>query len=447
MTITFSIIKKSQLESAQRLDAEYYQPEYLEVARKLKNAPKISELISDIRYGLYVEPEYKDKGTNFVRATNLLNFWIGGEILKIDEKNVPKDYKLKIGDSLIVRSGANTGCVSLTYPDFENATFGSYTIRLRFNKINPFFASVFLNSKYGVLQTQKLQTGMAQPNLNIPNIKEIKIPIITENKQKEVENLCIKIKEEKKKSESFYSQAENLLLEELGLKDFGEKAGLWSIVNLSEAKKAGRVDAEYFQLKYEKLISKIKNKDWQTLETFIKTHSTGFPFESENYQETGIPLIRINNIQKGYLDLSNSAYLTEKDYLLSPKDIAKPGDIVLSMSGTIGMTALIPKDVPKSIINQRILRITPQNIEKDYLVLLLNSIIGAYQLERIGTGGVQTNISYKDIKNILIPVLPKLTQQKISELVRKSHEARKKSKELLEEAKTKVEELIENSWG
>ena len=37
-----------------------------------------------------------------------------------------------------------------------------------------------------------------------------------------------------------------------------------------------------------------------------------------------------------------------------------------------------------------------------------------------------------------------ITQQQIAELVQKSHEARKKAKELLEEAKRKVEELIEN---
>jgi len=73
----------------------------------------------------------------------------------------------------------------------------------------------------------------------------------------------------------------------------------------------------------------------------------------------------------------------------------------------------------------------------------LNSPIGKYQLERIGTGGVQTNISYKDIKNILIPILPKSTQQKIADLVKQSHQARKRAKELLEEAKLKVEELIE----
>ena len=79
--------------------------------------------------------------------------------------------------------------------------------------------------------------------------------------------------------------------------------------------------------------------------------------------------------------------------------------------------------------------------------MVLNSIVGLYQLERIGTGGVQTNISYRDIQNILIPVLSKPTQQKIAELVRKSHEARKKSKQLLEEANRKVERMIKKEFN
>ena len=174
-----------------------------------------------------------------------------------------------------------------------------------------------------------------------------------------------------------------------------------------------------------------------------KDYSTGYTFKSENYQEEGIPLIRINNIRKGFIDLTDTAYLSDGDYLLSPKDIAKSGDIVLSMSGTIGMSAVIPSDVVKCSINQRILRFTPKDIDPDFLALVLNSIVGIFQLGRIGTGGVQTNISYKDIQNILIPVFPNATKMKIAELVRKSHEARKKSKELLIEAKRKVEEMIE----
>lgn len=217
----------------------------------------------------------------------------------------------------------------------------------------------------------------------------------------------------------------------------------YSIIQKSQLEGAIRIDADYFQPKYEQLIEKLKLFKVNKLEDYISNYSTGFTFKSENYQEEGIPLIRINNIKKGLIDLSDTAYLSEKDFSLSPKDEAKPGDIVLSMSGSIGLTAMIPPEIPKCSVNQRILKFTSKNINKEYLVLVLNSIIGNLQLERIGTGGVQTNISYNDIKNVLIPELETDTQQKIAELVEKSHEARKKSKGLLEEAKRKIEEMIE----
>lgn len=81
-----------------------------------------------------------------------------------------------------------------------------------------------------------------------------------------------------------------------------------------------------------------------------------------NYMEESISLIRINNIKKGYLDLGDTAFLTERDYALAPKDAAKAGDIVLSMSGTIGMAAVIPEDVSTCSVNQRILKFTPYQV-------------------------------------------------------------------------------------
>ncbi len=65
------------------------------------------------------------------------------------------------------------------------------------------------------------------------------------------------------------------------------------------------------------------------------------------------------------------------------------------------------------------------------------------QVERDAGGSIIIHWKPEQIKNLLIPILPKPTQQKIADLVRKSHESRKKAKELLEGAKQKVESLIE----
>jgi len=448
VTMVYSIIAKSKLKGAQRLDAEYYQPEYLENEKLLaKIGFRLIGEIGTVVYGTTpVGASFVEKGIPFIRSQNFSNLIVDdSDIVYASEEfhNRNKKSAAKPRDILFAAVGATIGELAVIQKSINEANINQNIAKVRINKeFNPYFVALFFASRIGQLQISRLVTGNAQAYLNSLQIREFKIPKVPFNKQEEIASYFIDIEEAIGQSKSLYSQAENLLLQELGLKDFKPEEDLSYVVNLSDGKSAHRLDAEYFQPKYEKIISKIKNQNAKLLGDFVKDYSTGFPFKSENYQEEGIPLIRINNIKRGYLDLSDTAYLSEKDYLSSPKDTAKPGDIVLSMSGTIGMTAMIPSDIPKSSINQRILRFTSKNIEKEYLVLLLNSIVGSYQLERIGTGGVQTNISYKDIKNVLIPELHTSTQQKIADLVRKSYEARKKTKELLEEAKRKVELVI-----
>ena len=439
---THSIVQKSQLEGALRLDAEYYQPEYLEVAEKLRSAKRVADLTSDIRYGLYVEPEYKEEGVDFIRAMNLLNFWIDGEILKIEEQKVPPDYRLKIGDSLIVRSGANTGSVGIVYPRFQNATFGSYTIRLRFDKINPFFAAVFLNTKYGLSQTQKLQTGMAQPNLNIPNIKEIRIPDISGQKQEEIEEIALKMEEERQRSESLYFQAENLLLGGLGLKDFKVEEDLSYVVNLSDVKSAYRVDAEYFQLKYKKLISKIKNQKSKSLPNAIENVSA--KFNPTTQSDKLFKYVELANINSSIGVIDGFSEVLGKEAPSRAKRVLKTGDVIASsVEGSLEKVALVDKEQEGYLASTGFFQFRSKEILPEVLLVLAKSLIFQMQLERQCAGTILTAVPKEAIKNIIVPILPQLTQQRIADLIRQSHEARKKAKELLEEAKQKVEKLIE----
>ena len=446
---TYSIIQKSQLEGAHRLDAEYYQPEYFIDFTKGDWRP-IGGFLETCQYGLSQAMNDEKLGYPMFKMNDIDNAFLFDDQVRYANisESILKEFQLQKNDVLFNRVNSEefvgrTGIFKLNL----RATFASYLIKLAVynnGEILPDYLNIFLNSSFGLKQIKKFRRrAVNQANVNAEELKQIKIPVLPKIFQKEIEKLSNESWQNFENSKNYYQQAEILLLEELGLKDFESDEELYSVVKFSDVKKIGRIDAEYFQSKYNKLILKIKSKSAKTLESFVKNYSTGFPFKSENYQEKGIPLIRINNIKKGFLDLSDTAYISQRDFQLSPKDIAKPRDIVLSMSGTIGMSAVISGDVPKCSINQRVLRITPQNIDADFLVILLNSIVGSYQLERIGTGGVQINISYKDIKNILIPDFSKHIQQKIADLVRQSHEARKKAKELLEEAKHKVEELIE----
>jgi len=443
----YSIIQKSQLEGVQRLDAEYYQPEFLETKNRLLSVPHFvlgdHAFITDGEHG---SAEFVNDGIKFLTAENIQEGFINNSGVRFVSEEVDKRNKRAslLTKDIVISIKGTVGLAGIAFNDDLPANMNRDVSRIHVkNKINPYYLVAFLNSKLGKNQTLRESSGNVQQMTTLGRLRELLIPKVPDSFSSKIEQFINDSRNALNDSQNLYQQAENFLLVESGLADFKPKGDLSFVVNLSDVKSANRIDADYFQPKYEKLVAKIKSRNEKRLEEFVASYSTGFPYKSENYQEDGTPLIRINNIKKGFIDLNDTAYLSERDYSLSPKDTARPGDIVLSMSGTIGMSAVIPGDVPKCSVNQRILKFSPKDIDPDLLVLILNSVIGGYQLERIGTGGVQTNISYKDIQNILIPVLPKGTQQKIADLVIKSHEARKKSKELLEEAKRKVEEMIE----
>ncbi len=449
--ITYSIIQKSQLEGALRLDAEYYQPEYFIDFSKRKWQP-IGDALSLCQYGISQAMNDEKIGYPIFKMNDINHSFLFDDEVRFADipTTIFKEFQLKKNDVLFnrVNSEEFVGRTGIYKLENLESVFASYLIRMQTKldgDILPDYLNIFLNSAYGLKQIRKFaRRAVNQANVNAEELKQIKIAILPRSAQEKIAELSNGSWREFQNSKTLYSQAEGVLLEELGLKDFELNDDLYNVVNLSDVQSANRMDAEYFQLKYDKLISKLKSQNSKPLENFVANYSTGFPFKSENYQEHGIPLIRINNIKRGSLDLGDTVYLSERDYLLSPKDTARPDDIVLSMSGTIGMSALIPSDIPRCSINQRILRFKPKEIDENYLMFLLNSIVGDYQLAQIGTGGVQTNISYKDIKKVLIPILPREKQQRIAELVRQSHESRKKAKELLETAKRKVEEMIEN---
>jgi restriction endonuclease S subunit len=439
----FSIIKLSELEGAKRIDAEYYKPEYLWV-KSLHNAVPLRKIINDIRYGLYVEPEYKETGINFIRALNLLCFWIDGEVLKIEENKVPDDYKLNVGDCLIVRSGANTGSVGFVFPIFQGSTFGSYTIKISFNKINPAYGTIFLASKYGLSQAVRLKTGSAQLNLNIPNILQIKVPVLSEDVQKEIENIVWQVYELQQFSQSIYSQAENFLLEELGLKDFKPKYEKTYTAKLSDAFSAHRIDAEYFQPAYEEVIEKIKNYK-NGFDRLLKHVENIKPnFDPTKYPDKIFSYIELADIDSSIGVIHSVNKVKGGEAPSRARRLLKEGDVIVSsVEGSLEKVALIDREHDACLASTGFFQFRPLDILPEVLLVLSKTIILQLQLKKRCSGTILTAVPKESLIDIIIPLLPFPTQQEIASLVKQSHEARKEAKELLEVAKKAVEIAIE----
>lgn len=316
----------------------------------------------------------------------------------------------------------------------------------------------FLKSKYGQFQFEKHVHGVSNFSVTQEALLNFLIPIFSMEFQLEIEKMVKDSYSALESSKTLYKEAEEILCTELGL---DPKNPLQSILESTESPnvsikslkesflKTGRLDSEYYQAKYDVIENYVKNyrNGYCKLENLIMDYSGGFAFSSNDYMDnSNLMLIRINNIKNLNLDMTNAVFLKDELKNLSPKDIARKNDILISMSGSIGLSCVINEEI-EAVTNQRILKISIKDFNQNVLSLLLNSIFGKLQFERIGTGGVQTNISSFDIFNILIPKIDFKIQEAIAFNIQKSFNLRKEAKDLLNEAKHKVEEAIMNGGG
>ncbi len=450
---TFSIIKKSQLESAMRIDAEYYQQTFLDNIEKIKKygCDELQKLsIIDITKGetpLWRGDDYLKQGVPFLRSENLISTGLDiSNIVFISEK-VNKRMKRSIiypNDILLAIVGATIGKIGLATSDYDkyNTNQAIAIVRPK-NKELSNFLSIILETKFCQLQIDRLKGGGARDNLDLHEVKVIKIP-----KPNTLIDYCNdivnKIQELQKQNIFLYKQAEKILIEELELKGFNNEEKMLSIVNLSDTEYVHRIDAEYFQPKYKIIEDKIKKYNAKRLGDLVSIKK-GIEVGAEEYQEEGKIFIRVSSMTKFGIVESDQKYLSEKLYEKLKKDFEpKKGEILLTKDATPGIAYVLKHDI-RGIISGGTLRLKLKDneVEGEYLALCLNSFLGQMQAERDAGGSVIAHWKPEQIKNVLIPILPKEIQEKISNLVKQSFEARKKSKELLEEAKRKVEEMIE----
>lgn len=105
-------------------------------------------------------------------------------------------------------------------------------------------------------------------------------------------------------------------------------------------------------------------------------------------------------------------FITEEKYLEMQRFKVSPGDIIMSCSGTMGKTAIIPNGCKEGIINQALLKLTPsKEVNNIYLVNLFSSEYFKRCIAYNSAGGAISNVaSVSVLKEIVIPV-PSLEKQ------------------------------------
>ena len=140
----------------------------------------------------------------------------------------------------------------------------------------------------------------------------------------------------------------------------------------------------------------------------------GFAFKSLLYVNEGIRIIRITNVQKGYIEDSDPKYYPIEYTNLIEKYILKENDLLMSLTGNVGRVGLISKTMLPAALNQRVacLRTIDSLISKEYVFQFLNSDLFEQSAIRSSNGVAQKNLSTDWLKKVEI-AYPSVEQQEL----------------------------------
>ena len=451
----------SEIDLDDRFDSEFFEKEDLRVEKTLKKLNS-KELRA---YGKFVASAFYPAATHlykigeipFIRCVDSVNY----PVITKEQDNLFEKIPLEFVQN---QSGVNTlnkGDIVITKvgtPSYPSIVYEHSFVALsrtvlgmkEIKNINPYYLLVFLRSKYGFSQLQRHRELTIQYQLTLERTKRTLVFNPKKNFQNSIENLVHNFIEGINKAKDLYTNAENILFQEIGLIDFAPSKAPENIKSFKDSfGTTGRLDAEYYQLKYEQVVNKIKTKPYDYLANIVEIKKSIEP-GSKNYVENGLPFMRVADLSKNGLSEPKkfiSQHFVNENQDKIKKLKPKKGTILFSKDGSVGIAYHLRQNY-NGITSGAILHLNVKDEKRilpEYLTLALNSKVVQMQAERDAGGSIILHWRVGEIENVVVPIVDFDKQREIADLIEKSFSLKKQSEQLLEVAKKAVEIAIEEN--
>lgn len=439
-----------------RIDSTFFLKEYLN--HKSFEFPYKLNQIANIKSGTTPADRDDDlkEGVMLLKTNNIrnnilnkysdINYFIHEEVNKKMKSSELKEYDVLVnivGATLDVVG--RVGYVTNSLPK-SNITQAMSFLRLK-NEYKtdfiPAYLFIFLQSKFGKIQLNRHSRPTGQYNLNneeLGAVRVIKLDISVQEKIEELVNISLSTLIE---SNQFYQSAQNLLLEHLGLKDFNPPTQTVNIKSFADSfGTSGRLDAEFYQEKYESYLKKIQAypNGCEPIRTACKLKDANYtPKDNQTYQY--IELSNIGNsgeITGASLDLGCNLPSRAR------RKVSKNDVLVSSIEGSLASCAIVSEQYHQALCSTGFYVVSSEKINSETLLMLFKSEPIQQLLKQGCSGTILTAINKDEFLNIPLPLVDVNIQTQISDLIQQSDRLRQESQALLEEAKRKVEQAIES---
>lgn len=294
-------------------------------------------------------------------------------------KNTIKQFKLKKGDILLNRTNSYelVGKVGI-YDSDETAVFASYLVRLNVikEKIDSYFLNYFLNLSSTQKEIRKIVTrAIGQANINPSQfIRHCMIPDIPLPEQKKIAKILGTWDLAIEKLTALIEQKKLL------------KKGLMQRLLTGKQRLPG----------FSTTWNKVKLGDFLTFQT-------GFPFDSQFFNQKGIGIRLVKN-----RDLKSDDQIYFYSGIHTADDIVRNGDILVGMDGDF-LPCLWKKGI--ALLNQRVGRVLcKKNLDHTFAYYALSSPLERLQNETVST--TVKHLSHSGVLKIKTSIPLALSEQK-----------------------------------
>jgi len=431
-----------------RIDSDYY-------TKAPKKNPtleydKIGNLLKYAQYGISIAMNEERIGYPIYRMNEIHNMLCDVDVDKYADISNEELEKFELNDRDVLFNRTNSfewvGRTGIYYKKSkEKYTFASYLVRFipHESKLLPEYLATFLSTKYGVWDIKRrARQSINQTNVNPEEVKEIDIPILAMSIQNILKKCFEKANKLRITSQDLYSQAEILLLQSIGLQDFKPSTEALNFKSFKESFGAsGRLDAEYYQKKYEDYISIVQKhpNGWQTLNNACTVKDTNFNPDAKTIYK----YIELSDIGKTG-DITGCTTAFGNDLPSRARRVVKTGDVVISsIEGSLSSCAMVQEEYNNALCSTGFYVINSNKMNSATLLVLFKSEVMQNILKQGCSGTILTAINKNEFLNIPLPLITDDVQETISSSLQESFSLKKQSEHLLEVAKKAVEMAIE----
>ncbi len=454
--LEISIVKYSEIDFGDRIDSEYFSKTNIFINEKLNNANSkelrfLGEFVASAFYPAATQL-YSVGDIPFVRCVDCINFpFITKEQNDTFEK-IPLSFANEntgvnlIHKNDIVVTKVGSPCFASLIFEHETVALSRTVLGIKnIKNVNPFYLLVFLRCKYGFLQLLRARELTIQYQLTLERVRNILIFLPNENFQSQIERMVKDAHSCLSQSKSLYSQAEDLLLRELRLKDWQPDNSAVNIKNLKESfLRTGRLDSEYYLPRYEdyvRLVEQYRGGYGEFRAVCAIDEVNYMPSTNAEYK-----YIELGNIGN-YGEITGCTVAAGKDLPSRARRLVRENDVILSsVEGSLQSCALVTSEYENAVCSTGFYVVRSDVMNPETLLMLFKSEPMQSLFKRNCTGTILTAISHNELQKIVVPKIRTEVQSKIAKNVRKSISLRNEAKSLFENAKQKVEDSIESKF-